>query len=301
MTAARPPSPACRLSVVVASAHGAEPLERCLATLVPQIWDAEVEVIVAGDVGEAQRGRFPTVTFLPFPPGTAGPVLWGAGIARTRGARVAITETRTVPSATWVADVLATQDPTRPLIGGAVEPSEPRSLTSWGAYFCDYGAFMRPLRRGPAEALPGNNTVFDRALLDRATELTSPAFWKTYWCQALAAEGVPLAADPTVVVYDAKTYRLVPLLVRRFHHGRCFAGMRTAGLRPTRRALYAAASPLLPALFLSRVARRVVPKRRYRSKLLASAPVIVLAVAAWSLGEAVGYVAGAGASCDAVV
>lgn len=300
MATASRPGVACPLSVVVASAHGPGPLDRCLAVLAPQAREAQAEVVVAGAFSDQHQARYPDVVFLPFPAGTSGPELWGAGIARARGDRVGITETRTVPSPTWVRDVLAAWDPSRPIVGGAVEPSQPRSVVSWGAYFCDYGQFMRPLRRGQADELPGNNTVFERALLDVAPALAHPAFWKTYWCQALAAEGVSLWADPAFVVVDAKTYRLAPLLVRRFRHGRCFAGMRNAGLGPARRALYAAASPALPVVFLSRILRRLVPKRRYRAELLKSAPVIGLAVAAWSLGEAVGYVAGAGSSCDHV-
>jgi hypothetical protein len=295
---ARSPTPeGCRLTVVVASAHGPEPLERCLRALVPQVREGESEVVVAGTFSDAQAAHYPHVAFLPLPPRTTGPELWGEGIAHARGALVAATETLTVPSPTWVRDVLAGWDPARPIVGGAVEPTRPRGLVSWAAFFCDYGQFMRPLQRGRADELPGNNTVFERALLDRVPAFTHPAFWKTYWCQALEAAGVPLAADPAFVVYDAKAYRLVPFLTRRFRHGRCFAGMRRAEMSRARRALFAAGSPLLPAVLLTRILRRLVPKRRHVGALAASAPVIVLAVAAWSLGEAVGYAAGAGASC----
>lgn len=291
------PPPRCRLSVVVASAHAPEILERCLLALVPQVEEGEAQVIVAGTATAEQQARYPAVLFLPFPPGTTGPALWGAGIEHASGHLIAVTETLTIVSATWVRDVLTAWDPARPIVGGAVEPVPEQSLVSWGAYFCDYGQFMRPLARGEAEELPGNNTVFDRALLDRVPAFTRPSFWKTYWCRALQSEAVPLAADDSFTVYNAKTYRLSAFLKRRFYHGRCFAGMRLTQLSPAQRALYAAGTPLLPAILLLRTLRRLVPKRRYVGKLAASLPVIALAVGAWSVGEAVGYIAGAGESC----
>ena len=263
----------------------------------PQVRAGETEVIVAGSFSDSQQERYPAATFLPFPPHATGPELWGAGIARARGVRIAITETLTVVSETWVRDVLASHDAACPIRGGVVEPLPERGLVSWAAYFCDYGQFMRPLPPGEAEELPGNNTVFERALLARVPAFTRPAFWKTYWCRELQAAGVPLTADPSFAVCDAKTYRLAPLLTRRFQHGRCFAGMRNAQLSPTQRALYAAASPLLPALLVGRLFRRLTPKRRHIWTLTASAPVIALAIVAWSIGEGVGYVAGVGNSC----
>jgi len=60
-------------------------------------------------------------------------------------------------------------------------------------------------------------------------------------------------------------------------------------------ALPAAALALPPVLFF-RTVSRVVAKRRHRSELVRSLPLLAVFVVSWALGEMVGYVAGPGDS-----
>ncbi|HET6566718.1 MAG TPA: hypothetical protein VFG50_02065 [Rhodothermales bacterium] len=288
------------LSVVVASTHASGHVERCLDVLRSQVQGRRVEIILAGAFTPDQESKFDDICFIPFPEATPGPVLWGAGIARARGEQIAVTDTLTLFDAGWVDAALCACTPERPIAGGAVEPLPVQSLVNWAAYFCDYGQFMRPLQGGTSRELPGTNVTFKRTLLEHASAYTQPSFWKTYWCRALAADGVPLTSVPSMVAFHAKEYRLGSLLLRRYRHGRCFGGMRNEQLSVGRRVAYLAGSPLLPVLFLLRMTRTFLPKRRFRRQFFASLPFSVLALASWSIGEAFGYLAGPGDSCQFV-
>ncbi len=99
-------------------------------------------------------------------------------------------------------------------------------------------------------------------------------------------------------VYYAKTFQTVPFLIRRFHHGRCFAGMRVMEAALSKRAFYLGSSLILPFIFLYRTVAVVLGKKRFFRELLLAFPFIVLAIVFWSLGETCGYLAGTGKSCE---
>jgi hypothetical protein len=156
---------------------------------------------------------------------------------------------------------------------------------------------MRPLPKGVVVEVPGNNLSFKRSALDLGAEFVRDEFWKTHWCRSLQESGIELAADPAVMVYSIKSYRLLPFLVRRFHHGRCFAGMRVAKASLIARAAYTAGSWLLPFVFFTRVLKMILSKRRFLGQFALASPWTILAILSWSLGEFCGYLAGAGKSC----
>lgn len=289
------------LSVVVASAASVRDLEACLSALAQQDLGRGVEIIVADCCQDEARqdltATYPYVTWSRFSSPVTLPGLWGAGIARATGQIIAITETTCVVDHRWVATILQAHEGPHAVIGGAVEVEGRRSLVDWAAYFCEYGQFMLPLVKGVVHELPGNNVSFKRWVLQHGQEYVQPGFWKTYWCRKLQAAGIELVAAPAMVVHYKKTFRLRPFLIRRFHHGRCFAGMRIAQDAALKRVFYALASPLLPLVFLYRIITAIVPKKRYLKEFVLSLPVSCLAIVSWSCGECWGYLTGPGDSC----
>ncbi len=295
------PLDAPQLSVVVASDHSIREVERCLKALLLQRRDGKTEIIIADsrkdDSLQALMTKYPEVVFLRFPENTAPPVLWGAGIARSKGEIIAVTDSTSIVDDRWVSAILKAHESSHPVIGGAVEVAEGRSLVDWAAYFCEYGQFMRPLAEGPADVLSGNNISFKKWTLTKGREFVQNGFWKTYWCRQLQEDGIQLVSTPTIVIYDDKGYRLIPFLIRRFHHGRCFAGMRISQISRFKRASYILGSPLLPFLFLARTISAIVPKRRRLKEFVLSLPVSLVAIVVWSVGEFCGYLTGTGDSC----
>ncbi|MEO7359346.1 MAG: hypothetical protein ABI120_03395 [Gemmatimonadaceae bacterium] len=78
---------------------------------------------------------------------------------------------------------------------------------------------------------------------------------------------------------------------RRFLHGRHFGAARRME-RGESRVRIALASPLVPFVLFFRAARRAWPNKRYRWKLIASAPAFAVLSGSWALGEAVGAMGG---------
>ena len=236
--------------------------------------------------------------FIRLAKGANLPELWGEGISQSTGAVIAVTESTCRPDSCWINSILKAHESANPVIGGAVEISKAARLVDWAAYFCEYGQFMYPLKEGPANELPGNNVSFKRWVLEIGQDFVQNGFWKTYWCRELQEEGIPLVLMPSILVYYNKTYRLVPFLIRRFHHGRCFGGMRATAISSLRRFCYAIGSPLLPFLFLARSIHAIIPKKRYLKEFILSFPISILAILMWSFGEFCGYIAGKGQSCS---
>jgi hypothetical protein len=292
------------LSIVVASRQ-TDDLASFLKGLTQQVGGQQIEIIVAGCQPSTAPGNsaadYPGVTFIQLPEKATLPRLFQVGISRSRGRVIALTDTTCEPDPGWVRAILEAHKAPAPVIGGAVEMNGTSRLIDWAAYFCDYGQFMLPLRNGPATEVPGNNLSFKRRALDEGREFTGDGFWKTYWCRKLQEEGIELELRPSIVVYYKGTLELIPFLVRRFHHGRCFAGMRVARVSLLMRVAYAAGSFLLPFVFFWRTVSRVVPKKRYLTRFFLSLPIIALAVVSWSVGECSGYLWGTGKSCAHVV
>jgi glycosyltransferase involved in cell wall biosynthesis len=292
------------LSIVIASVYSRADIVQLLESIRTQRKSRHIEVIVAhGSVeGLSQNleGQYAEVIFLRFPPKSTLPLLWGAGISRSRGKVIAILDTRTILDEQWIDATLISHEGSDPIVGGAVESTPREKWLDWAAYFCEYGQFMHPLTEGAATELPGNNLSFKRWVLSRGREFIEPAFWKTHWCRQLQREGVQLVAKPSIVVYDKKSYHPGPFLVRRFHHGRCFAGMRGKRVSLCLRGAFLMGSPLLPVLLLGRTIRAVAGKRRYVKEFIFALPFSLLAILCWSLGEFCGYLAGPGKSCQLI-
>jgi hypothetical protein len=284
-----------RVSVVIGAPAVTPVLGACLEALREQ-HEADVEVVGAaagrGPLLERLEREHPDAVFLPCPAGAQLPELLGAGLARATGPIVAVTDGTTIPGSNWIRTLREAHRADRVIVGGAVMPPTGGSVVDWAAFWCDYGPFMPPMRRAPARVVPGNNVSFRRSALEHGREFATGAFWKTFWCERLRAQGFALVTEPDAVVRDAKTNRLGPLLSERFRNGRCYAAMRSRQVPAAMRVCYAAGSPILPVLLLARTARPALGKRGFRARLLAALPLIALTVGAWSAGEAVGYVVG---------
>ena len=295
----RSPTP-LMLSVVIASVQPVRNLVACLEILIRQMHGKEVELIVANccqdDSLKEIIARYPDIKFLHFSERTTLPILWGAGIEKAEGEIIAITESSCRVDGNWISAILKAHESHHPVIGGAVEATECNKLVDWAAYFCEYGQFMYPLREGAVKELPGNNISFKRWVLKKGQEFVQNGFWKTYWCRTLQENGVQLIMMPSIVVYDKKSYRLIPFLVRRFRHGHCFAGMRTTQISLLQRWCFVVGSPILPFLLLMRTIKAIASKKRYLKEFILSFPVSILAIVSWSFGEFWGYLAGPGDS-----
>jgi glycosyl transferase family 2 len=292
------------VSVIVFSTTPLSEAPGCVATLTAQQRDGEPEIIVVdsadGEIPKRFAERGENVTFIRLPDEANIARMLGEALRRARGDILAITEATCAVDRNWVSAIEKAHEAPHPVIGGAVEPEQLRSALDWAAFFAEYGHFMLPIDEGVVDQVPGINLSVKRPALGRGREFVDGEFWKAFWCRRLQAEGTRLWLTPSVLVHYRKTFALRPFLARRFHHGRCFAAMRSRAWSAARRTLYAAGSPVLPFVFCARIVRSVAPKTRYRFELVRAFPHVVLATVSWAVGEGCGYLLGAGTSCREV-
>lgn len=294
------------LSIVVAGRNAPEMLE-CLDALYPQGQAAHAELIVAdsSDNGtdETVRSRFPNICLLHFSDPLTLSELRTKAIAVARGRVIAILDAFSIVNENWVSEVLrAHRERPNLAIGGAVELYDPakQDLSTWAVYINEYGMFMLPREAGEVEILPGSNISYKREALFELGRPKHEVFWKTFVNKELEAAGHPLWLEPTIVVRLKKPIPIGDFFRTRYHHGRCFAGMRGAGFGAARRLVHAATFPALPFIFLWRWGSKYWVKRRFRSKFVTTLPLQLLLFGSWSVGEFVGYLRGPGNSCRAI-
>lgn len=283
------PMPRPDLSVVVAAWPDDRGLADCLAALAPQLGDGtEVLVVAAGDPAERPAGWPPQARRL------AGngliPDLWAAGIGEARGGVVAITTAHFRPAPDWVGAVRAAHARLEsPAIGGAIDPPRGGSLVDWATYFLRYSAYLGYGREQDVPDVAGDNASYKRGALEAHPDLVRNGFWELDLHRRLRAEGRRVTFDPAVRVTQRHSFGFRRFMAQRFEHGRQFGGNRFPGRPLPVRLAAAAAAPLIPAVFLAKIVRRVVRGRRYYGPFLAALPVMLCFLLAWSLGEAVGY------------
>lgn len=293
-----------RLSVVIAAHDAAPALDQCLGALERQDERPDAEIVVASssnDGTEDVAQKYPSVRMLRFPATWTIPQLRGQAIAAAAGEVIAIIDPFSIVARNWMREVLRVHE-ARPnlAIGGAVELHNPdrQDFWTWATYINEYGMFMLPVSPGETDILPGSNVSYKRtALFDDQQRPRYAVFWKTFVNREIRAAGSPLWLAPSVVVSLNKTIPFWDFFRTRYHHGRCFAGMR-GGSGAGERWLRALSFPLLPPLLLWRWGRSYVRKRRYRSKLALSAPFQFLLFSSWACGECAGYCRGSGSSCS---
>jgi len=291
------------LSVVIASHNAETVIGTCLAALDLQRLEHHAEIIVADSSTDATpeiiSQRFPWVRLLHFDDPMSLPHLRGRGIAASRGDIIAILDPFSVAAPDWAKRVLAAhaKDPNL-AIGGAVGLHRPesKSLAAWTIYFTEYALFMPPIRRGATWIVPGSNVSYKRNALFDGTAPRYPVFWKTFVNWDIERAGSPLWLADDVLVELNKPISFVSFLNTRYHHGRCFAGMR--GDNPQMRMVRAVSTAAVPLLLAWRWTSGFWPKRRHRLRFLLTLPGQLALFTVWAWGEAWGYVRGPGRCCE---
>ncbi len=276
-----------KLSVIVAVQQPSA--AACLESLYAQ--STPLEIIVVDGVGQVADA--PTIRLI-RQIGASLPQLLASGIDAATGDIIAMTEAHVTFPAGWAEAVLSAHEHlSSPVIGGLVLAGESLSAWDWGLYCVDYAAFMPPLIDGETDVLPGNNLSFKRAVLDRA-QFQERGFWKTFFCQQLQREGVMLHLSSQIVATYQRRIGVMALIQRRWHHGRCFGGMRP--LAPMNRLRLIVLGWALPVLLFVRLLNGIRGKAG-AALVIRALPSIIVGLAAWSAGEWWGTVFGTGESC----
>jgi glycosyltransferase involved in cell wall biosynthesis len=292
------------VSVVIASVNGLPAIGECLEALTRQEGTVSLEVLVADRCGEevrsALRRRFPTVHVIAAEAAASVPALRALGIARAKGQMIAILEDHCNVERGWLEAIARQREAGHLVVGGAVENGSVERTIDWAVFFCEYARFMPPVPRGVVAEITGNNTVYDRSVLERLGPDVQEDVWESFLHDRMRALGVPFHSDPDLVVTHKKRFGYLYFLAQRYHYSRSFAGMRMKGRPWWKRVGYACATPLLPGLLMGRMAATVARKRRHGARFLQASPAIATFLVSWACGEAVGALLGPGQSLQRV-
>jgi GT2 family glycosyltransferase len=218
------------------------------------------------------------------------------GLRAARGDIIAFVDSDCVARPDWLATLRrAHAEDAAAAIGGAVTPANPRSLIGWAAYFCEFSAWMPAGPRRPMRDIPTCNLSYQRWALERFGPFRESSYSSdTALNWRLAAGGHPLLFLPELQVAHFNLTNLGTFLSKQVMHGRAFARMRCAerSLARVTRAGLVAGCIALPAMLLARISGRVA-RTDVRGRFVRALPVVLAGLAAWSLGEALGYVKGA--------
>ena len=297
------------LSVVVSPVADGRSLPGCLDALRAQQNPPSMEVIVPVDASirglESLRKTYSEVDFLDIE-GTAELALAGdlglahEAIDRRRAealksassAVIALTDAQARPATDWCAKIVEAHHSDHAVIGGAVENARDR-LVNWALYFCDAGRYQNPLREGPARYVTDLNVSYKKQALDAVAEVWHQFYNEVAVHDAIRHHGGSLVLRRDLVVFqDRGRLSLSHALRERLAWARLYAGRRCQGLPASRRALLAAASPLLGGLLLWRQARLAFTRGRHKSAFVRTLPLLLVVDLLWGLGELVGYATG---------
>lgn len=286
--------PTPEVSVVVAVRNFRHSLRECLNQLALQAQSRDVEIIVvdASTDGSAQiASEFSTrIKLLRADPQSLVPQLWSLGIEASAAPLVALTIGQCVAEPRWIDDILAmaASHEGSAGFGGAIDPPRGGRWRDWALYFSRYSAYMPPLIAAPTLELAGDNAAYRKSAL-AACEYAETGFWENLIHHHVRSLGWTLSFSAGMRVRLGAGVGALQFCRERYRHGLYFGSTRpgdSVHVRLIRVLTAPAVAPYLVARIGLRVARH---RRDWLLRYASALPWLMLFVASWSIGEAVGY------------
>ena len=218
-----------------------------------------------------------------------------AGIRAARAPIVAFGEEHCFPAPTWAQALLDAHRGDHAAVGPAMHNANPDTVVSWADLLIGYGPWAAPIEKHEPEYLPGHNSSYKRSVLaeygDRLETLMEA---ETVLMWDLRAKGHRLLLDPAAEAAHMNFGYWASWLPVMYLNGRAFADTRASGWSTPKRAVYAAASPLIPLVRLVRTFGHARRLGRGASFLARVVPTMCVGLLADGLGQMAGYAFGAG-------
>ena len=284
------------VSVVVASNRESTLLHACIASLVPQCRASGAQLIVvragALQAEDAARVTGSGATLVRAPDAATIPILRGLGMQVATGDLVAVTEDHCLAAPDWLDSIRVGATDGVDVLGGGMDNAQRARSVDWGAFFSEYGFFSseRPTSTEVPALLTGANVAYARTVSAAVASWAVAGEWENVIHNRLAHSGFVLRFAPRAVILQNKTYAFGPFAVDRFEHGVDYARTRLTVEGVGRRWIRLLLTPALPWVLTARVARAAASGRWLT--FVFALPATFAFLAAWSLGEAVGYLRG---------
>jgi hypothetical protein len=222
-----------------------------------------------------------------------------AGVAAAGSLLVAFVEDHCFPTPGWAHALIEAHRDDWAAVGPVILNANPSFTISWANLLIEYGPWLHPCEGGAAAHVPGHNSAYKRERLvaygDRLPALLE-AESVLHW--DLGRQGFRVAIEPRARSRHKNFARFWPSLRLRFQSGRLFAGSRALSWPASRRAAFAAGSPVLPFLRTWRL-RASLRQHASRGRPLL-VPLLFVLLVVDAIGEMAGYISGPGAAIAAM-
>jgi hypothetical protein len=297
----QPNSESPSLSVLIITPDSFETIRqtvRCLArqsvrdrmeliVLAPRDARIELDEELVAPLGGARVVYVPSVT-------PTGPVR-AAGIRAARAPVVVFGEEHSFPAPGWAEALLRAHGGDYAAVGPAVRNANPDTLVSRADLLIGYGPWLAPTTAREMDFLPGHNSSYKRSiLLEYGERLDTLMEAETVLQWDMRRRGLRLYLEPAAQTAHMNFGLWSSWLPVMFLAGRAFADTRTGSWSLVRRAAFAAASPLIPMVRLSRILRDARRGGQSWPSLLRVLPTLAVGLLADAAGQLAGYAAGAG-------
>jgi hypothetical protein len=268
---------------------------------------AEEKDSVSGRVGLAlpmTRGRqgkpYPTgkadvldlspVHQIVAPAGSGVPRLRRLGLEVARGRVVAFTEDSCLAMPGWAEAWLSSfDDPALVAASGSVEQIDHASLLDRAVVFCEYAPFLPGTPANPPARLAGNNFA---ALREVALRESAAEVHETALLAAIRRGRGLVRTVEAARVRHVRRFGWGEAFGDRLRFGLEFGRLRTVGASPIVRWLGLIAGPAIYASQVARLTRTILGNPRHLGRFVQALPITLALLAAWSLGEWLGWCLG---------
>lgn len=285
-----------QISVVIASYNSSKTIKKTLQSLEKQTLPKRFEVIVvdssSDDTTEVIKKHFPNVRVFHFLerklPGDARNI----GISKAKGNIIAMLDADCETANDWLEKILEAHKSPWPAIGGAIANGTRGGCVSWAAYFCEFSQWMPGTTRQWMNDVAAANMSYKRFLFDKyGTFIEGTYCSDTEFHWRIKKDNIRIRFDPSLLVAHHSIDTMSRFLRHENFHGMCFARVRSKALKFSflRRSTYIFFSPLIPIRLFWKICFFNFKNKIYWRCFLKSLPVLILGIASWSLGEAVGY------------
>jgi len=284
------------VSVVIASYNSGKTIKKTLHSLEKQTMQGRFEVIVVDsstdDTAEVIKKYFPNVIVFCFSerklPGDAR----NFGISRSKGKIIALLDADCEAASDWVEKIIEAHESPWPAIGGAIANGTSGGCVTWAAYFCEFSQWMPGTSRQWMNDVAAANMSYKRYIFDKyGTFIEGTYCSDTEFHWRMVEDGIQIRFDPSLLVTHHSIDTLGRFLRHENFHGMCFARVRIRALKFSmlKRFIYLVLSPFLPVRLFCKICFLNIKNKSYWRWFLKSVPFLILGLASWTSGEAVGY------------
>lgn len=276
---------------------------RTIARLVPYLQAlrarSTLEVVLVTPTGKAAEVRASLPDDFPAARVVEHVSIWPMGGARAAGIRAAtasivfLGETHSFPEPAFAEAILRAADRPWDVLVPGFRNANPENAISWSNYLMDYGSWHRTLPGGEIAAGPTWNVAYRRdVMMTHDADLDRMLSHGDVLAQIFSARRYRTMFEPSAVIAHANLSQARWWFEQRYLAGLLVGESRRRRWVVPRRLLYAAATPLVPAVIVARLGAAIRAGRGDGMGVLAI-PALLTGAVFRTAGELVAYVRGA--------